>query len=361
MATVVATATADHAGASTATVAKPNGTAVGDVIVVTFFMNGDASPPAGWVVESAGDNMNVVAYARVDGVAITAANDGQTFVFTDGGSALYAYSTTVVIRGARATGSPFDGGIAVASDVSGSSTETAPVSLTTTHDNTLLVLATNTVFSDPRGASAVSSPLSLNIAGSGTSHLATGTLADAGPSGDIVLEYDGETIWNFALLIAVRSTGDESASGHSVGRMGDGLRKSMNRVAETSGLDAQRAANVWADTDGLALVGALNVKGGVEGWGIKKILNWLAAYEGDGSMSGVYGAGEYGDGIYGGIVTYGDGEYGEGYFGGTDYEPLAYGEGEYGDGVYGGGITAAEGRWITGKWLDAAGAASQIQ
>jgi hypothetical protein len=117
---------------------------------------------------------------------------------------------------------------------------------------------------------------------------------------------------------------------------------------------------VWAGTNGLALVGALNAKAGTSGWGIKKVLNYLAFATDPDSQGAFYGGGEYGDGIYGGVVLFGEGEYGDGaYGGGLDF--VLYGDGLYGDSVYGGGITAAEGNWITGKWLDAAGAASQIQ
>jgi hypothetical protein len=49
--------------------------------------------------------------------------------------------------------------------------------------------------------------------------------------------------------------------------MADELQKTLNRLAGTSNLDAQGAANVWAGTTGMDLVGALNTKAGV--WGME--------------------------------------------------------------------------------------------
>jgi len=40
------------------------------------------------------------------------------------------------------------------------------------------------------------------------------------------------------------------------------LQHALNRVALTTNLDAQGAANVWAGTTGRSLLGALNVKAG---------------------------------------------------------------------------------------------------
>lgn len=66
----------------------------------------------------------------------------------------------------------------------------------------------------------------------------------------------------------------------SPGAYGDPLQKSMNRVAGTTGLDAQGAANVWAGTTGLDLLGALNVKNGTTGLGLNLVLNNLAGTSG---------------------------------------------------------------------------------
>lgn len=61
------------------------------------------------------------------------------------------------------------------------------------------------------------------------------------------------------------------------------LQHALNRVAGTTGLDAQGAANVWAGTTGLDLLGALNtVAGNARGaWvGLVAVLNQLAGTTG---------------------------------------------------------------------------------
>jgi hypothetical protein len=54
------------------------------------------------------------------------------------------------------------------------------------------------------------------------------------------------------------------------------LKHALNRVAGTTNLDEQGAANVWAGTVGLELLGALNKKAGTVGLGFLKVLNLLA-------------------------------------------------------------------------------------
>ena len=49
----------------------------------------------------------------------------------------------------------------------------------------------------------------------------------------------------------------------------------LNRLAGTTGLDAQGAANAWAGTTGLAVQGALNVKAGTWGIGLDGVCNLL--------------------------------------------------------------------------------------
>jgi len=58
------------------------------------------------------------------------------------------------------------------------------------------------------------------------------------------------------------------------------LQASLNRLAGTTGLDAQGAANVWAGTTGLDLLGALNVKAGTVGVGLNRVCNLLAGTTG---------------------------------------------------------------------------------
>jgi hypothetical protein len=58
------------------------------------------------------------------------------------------------------------------------------------------------------------------------------------------------------------------------------MQASLNRLAGTSGLDAQGAANAWAGTSGLDLIGALNAKAGTSGLGLNAVANRLAATSG---------------------------------------------------------------------------------
>ena len=46
----------------------------------------------------------------------------------------------------------------------------------------------------------------------------------------------------------------------ALGKAGSSLIAELNRLAGTTGLDEQGAANAWASTTGLATVGALNIK-----------------------------------------------------------------------------------------------------
>lgn len=46
----------------------------------------------------------------------------------------------------------------------------------------------------------------------------------------------------------------------ALGKAGSSLAAELNRLAGTTGLDEQGAANVYASTTGLATVGALNIK-----------------------------------------------------------------------------------------------------
>jgi hypothetical protein len=58
------------------------------------------------------------------------------------------------------------------------------------------------------------------------------------------------------------------------------FQRTLNFLAETSGLDAQAAANVWAGTTGLDLVGALNAKAGTVGLELNGVCKVLAGQEG---------------------------------------------------------------------------------
>jgi len=54
----------------------------------------------------------------------------------------------------------------------------------------------------------------------------------------------------------------------------------LNRLAGTTGLAADGAANAWAETEGLSLVGALNAKAGTTGLALAGVLNELAGTTG---------------------------------------------------------------------------------
>lgn len=62
--------------------------------------------------------------------------------------------------------------------------------------------------------------------------------------------------------------------------MTETLRDALNRLAGTTALDAQGAANVWAGTTNLDLVGALNVKNGGTNLELAGVLNALAGTTG---------------------------------------------------------------------------------
>lgn len=63
------------------------------------------------------------------------------------------------------------------------------------------------------------------------------------------------------------------------------LQADLNRLAGTTGLDAQLAANVWAGTTGRDLVAALNAKNGTTGLELNGVLKALAlTYGGNPSM-----------------------------------------------------------------------------
>ena len=61
------------------------------------------------------------------------------------------------------------------------------------------------------------------------------------------------------------------------------LQYNLNRLAGTTGLDAQRAANIWAGVSGKDLVGALNAKAGTTGKDIQGALNSIAGTSGLGA------------------------------------------------------------------------------
>jgi hypothetical protein len=46
----------------------------------------------------------------------------------------------------------------------------------------------------------------------------------------------------------------------ALGKAGSSLTAELNRLAGTTGLDEQGAANAWASTTGMPTVGALNIK-----------------------------------------------------------------------------------------------------
>jgi len=58
--------------------------------------------------------------------------------------------------------------------------------------------------------------------------------------------------------------------------MNTSLAYELNRLAGTTGLDEQGAANAWAGTNGLALQGALNTRAGTWGIALDGVCNLLA-------------------------------------------------------------------------------------
>lgn len=57
---------------------------------------------------------------------------------------------------------------------------------------------------------------------------------------------------------------------------GETLTHALNRLAGTTGLEAQGAAQVWASAPGMDLLGCLNKKNGTSGVGLLGVLNSLA-------------------------------------------------------------------------------------
>lgn len=60
------------------------------------------------------------------------------------------------------------------------------------------------------------------------------------------------------------------------------LQKELNRLAGTSGKDAQGAANILAGTSGVELLGALNTIAGTWGKGIVHVMALIAQQQGGG-------------------------------------------------------------------------------
>jgi hypothetical protein len=58
------------------------------------------------------------------------------------------------------------------------------------------------------------------------------------------------------------------------------FRTSMNRLAGTTDLEAQGAAQVWANAPGMSLVGCLNKKNGTDGIELLGVVNALAGTTG---------------------------------------------------------------------------------
>ena len=80
------------------------------------------------------------------------------------------------------------------------------------------------------------------------------------------------------------------------------LTDDLNRLAGTTHLAAQGAANVWAGTTHLDLVGALNVKAGTHGLELQGVLNSLAGTHGIGEDTALDADVAGGGGIY--VSTY---------------------------------------------------------
>lgn len=89
------------------------------------------------------------------------------------------------------------------------------------------------------------------------------------------------------------------------------LQAELNRLAGTTGLDAQGAANVWAGTTGLDLVGALNAKAGTSGLGLNGVCSSLATALGGNPSLAAQGA-------LGTISEFADGGFSEGFNGGFE-------------------------------------------
>jgi len=62
--------------------------------------------------------------------------------------------------------------------------------------------------------------------------------------------------------------------------MNTSLAYELNRLAGTTGLEEQGAANAWAGTTGLALQGALNTKAGTWGIALDGVCNILGGTTG---------------------------------------------------------------------------------
>ena len=69
------------------------------------------------------------------------------------------------------------------------------------------------------------------------------------------------------------------------GLYGDSFQKSMNRLALTTNLDAQGAAQVWAARPGMDLIGCLNAKAGNSGVTNKCLLGALNQLAGTTGLS----------------------------------------------------------------------------
>lgn len=209
-----------------------NRSANGNIAVLTCTVTTPLTTSDSVTITSGGGSLTrwavlIEEFASIAGVDVSSGGQATTTSITSGVTAAAAQAAQTVIGVA---GWPDAGGTT-------SITPTAPAGFTASAElSTYSLNATS-----PRAIEMWWADV--NAAGTRT---ATATLNTAEPNAGVVLALNQ--------TVAPPST--------SAGNAGDTLTTSMNRLAKTSGLAAQGAANVWAGTQNLELVHALNVKAG---------------------------------------------------------------------------------------------------
>lgn len=245
----------------------------GDLLLTVWSQDGSLgtiTPPTGWTRYDFRDGTSTVGHVQAW---------SKTAGAGDVGAVSYSWGTSLS-RGWGATVYAISGGALNAiteaiGQYQSTAVATQPIPAITTAVNDCLLIAVNCT--STQSAPATDAPTGWTATGAG--NMATGSSTD----GSHYSFY--QAVATAGTVAATTWTTTTSSAGMTMvfpvrpattGTPGDPLQKSMNRVAKTTGLDAQGAANVWAGTYGLDLLGALNAKNGSVGLGLNAVLNSLA-------------------------------------------------------------------------------------
>lgn len=261
-------------------VTLPAGRAANDyaVVAVSYKNNSVFTPPAGWTLlstsGSANNNTSVVYGKKLDGSETTFSGTLAT--------AIRWAVVCSVYRGVSAAGvaSHADSGLTT------STTAVVATPITPLVDDTLRL-----GIGGVRGSTNVSvtyntTPAGWSLRGQASSSGATTNVAAAiydvqltGQAG-VAQSAQTATVSDASAYASHSITLVPAATGGTAHTDPQPLKAALNRVAGTSGLESQGAAQVWAGAPGMALLGALNKKNGTQGLGLLAVLNDLAGTSG---------------------------------------------------------------------------------